>query len=76
LASLLPSDPVVHYNLACSLALVGEQREGVARLRRALELGYSDFEYLACDSDLDNLRDDPAYEALVREYEIHKPDDE
>ena len=39
-------------------------------LRAALEQGYDDFEYLENDGDLDSLRDDPAYVALMREYGI------
>ena len=70
LAELLPTDYVVRYNLACSLAMGGHPREAIAALRAALENGYDDFEYLESDSDLDPLRDDPAYRALMREYGI------
>ena len=70
LAELLPTDYVVRYNLACSLAMGGYRREAIAALRAALEQGYDDYEYLESDSDLDALRDDPAYRALMREYGI------
>jgi len=70
LAQLLPTDYVVRYNLACSLAMGGYRREALAALRAALEQGYDDYEYLETDSDLDTLRDDPAYRALMREYGI------
>jgi predicted Zn-dependent protease len=70
LAELLPTDYVVRYNLACSLAIGGYRREAVAALRAALENGYDDFEFLESDNDLDSLRDDPAYRALLREYGI------
>ena len=39
-------------------------------LGRAMQFGYEDFEHLEFDSDLDNLRDLPAYHALLREYGI------
>jgi len=70
LAELLPHDYVVRYNLACSLAVGGFTGEAIAALRAALERGYDDFEYLESDSDLDSLRDEPAYRALMREYGI------
>ncbi|MBI2827457.1 MAG: hypothetical protein HYX69_22510 [Planctomycetia bacterium] len=70
LAELLPADCIVRYNLACSLAMGGHRREAIAALRAALERGYDDFEYLDADSDLDALREDPAYRALLREYGI------
>lgn len=70
LAELLPGDFVIRYNLACSLAVGGHRREAIQALRAALEQGYDDFEYLETDSDLDALRDDPAYRALMREYGI------
>ncbi len=70
LARLLPEDYVVRYNLACSLAMGGYRKEAIAALRTALENGYDDFEYLETDSDLDSLRDDPTYRALLREYGI------
>ncbi len=68
LAALLPHDCVVQYNLACSLALMGLRREAMAALRCALEAGYDDFDYLEADSDLDALREEPVYQALLREF--------
>lgn len=68
LAALRPDDCVVSYNLACSLALTGQRRDALKTLRRALEAGYDDFEYLHLDSDLDALRELPAYKALLREF--------
>jgi len=70
LADLLPTDGVVRYNLACSLASSGLRDEALEALRRALETGYDDFEYMEQDSDLDSLRQDPAYRALLREFDI------
>ncbi len=70
LAKLLPADFVVRYNLACSLAVGGFRREAIAALRKALEQGYDDFEYLENDGDLDSLREDPTFHALLREFGI------
>jgi tetratricopeptide (TPR) repeat protein len=68
LVLLLPDDSVVHYNLACSLALLGEPREAIAALRRSLECGYRDLAYLKIDADLDTLRDEPDFQTLLSDY--------
>lgn len=69
LAELAPADCIVHYNLACSLAMTGSRCEALAALRCALESGYDDFDYLETDADLDGLRQEPAYRALMKEFQ-------
>jgi tetratricopeptide (TPR) repeat protein len=69
LAELLPDDCVVQYNLACSLAMIGQRDEAIESLRKALEQGYRDFDYLHADGDLDGLRGEAAFKRLLREYE-------
>ena len=39
LVSLKPDDPIVHYNLACSLSLTGQVKEALSELKRAVLLG-------------------------------------
>ena len=65
LVELFPRDCAVCYNLACSLAMVGKANEAMETLRRALELGYDDFAYMAADSDLDSLRDFRGFRAMM-----------
>jgi Flp pilus assembly protein TadD len=65
LVRLVPDDPTVHYNLACSLALLGRKQIALDALERALGLGYSDGAHLTVDPDLDGLRDEPRFRALV-----------
>jgi Flp pilus assembly protein TadD len=69
LVTLAPEDPTVHYNLACSLALVGEGSAALDALERAVELGYRDAEHLLVDEDLAALRETPRFVRLVRELE-------
>ncbi len=66
LAELRPRDPIVQYNLACSYALVGAVDEGIVALARAVELGYDDLDHLVNDRDLDALRSDARFDALVK----------
>ena len=68
LAALCPSDAVAHYNLACSLARCGRQGDAIESLRLAFEAGYSDFEYLESDADLDTLRRMPAFRDLLARF--------
>ena len=69
LVQLRPSDPLAHYNLACSFCLVKKHDLAFKTLRRALELGYRDFRYLKEDRDLDAIRHDPRFRQLLREFE-------
>jgi tetratricopeptide (TPR) repeat protein len=66
LASLRADDPVVHYNLACSLSLTCHEEEALEALRRAIELGYDDFAHLEKDADLENVREHPGFEEVRR----------
>lgn len=66
LARLVPTDPTVHYNLACSLALLSLKDEALGALERSVDLGYDDPEYLLADEDLATLRGEPAFATLIR----------
>jgi tetratricopeptide (TPR) repeat protein len=69
LIQLRPNDPLAHYNLACSYALLKRAELAIKTLRRAVELGYRDFRYMREDHDLDSIRHDPRFRQLLREYE-------
>jgi Flp pilus assembly protein TadD len=73
IVGLEPSNPVHHYNLACSLSLKENHEEALAVLRSALELGYTDFKWMSEDTDLDNLRQLPEFNALVDEFKSQPP---
>ncbi len=65
LAKLRSDDPIVHYNLACSYALLGKKKEAFSTLIQAIKLGYSDFNHLRKDPDLKILHDDRRFQKLV-----------
>ena len=69
LIQLRPTDPLAHYNLACSYALLKRPDQALKTLRRAVELGYRDFRYMREDRDLDSIRHDPRFRQLLRDYE-------
>ena len=68
LIHLRPNDPLAHYNLACSYALLKKPDQAIKILRRAIELGYRDFGYMSEDTDLDSIRHDPRFRQLLREF--------
>ncbi len=69
LVLLRPNDPLAHYNLACSYALLHRHEQALKMLRKAVEMGYRDFRYMKEDRDLDSIRQDPRFRQLIREFE-------
>lgn len=66
LVSLVPENSTVHYNLACSLALLERPDEALDALQRAVDLGYADPDHLEGDSDLTSLRDSGRFQEILR----------
>jgi tetratricopeptide (TPR) repeat protein len=65
LVRLRPNDQVALYNLACSYSMVGLVDASLELLRRAIESGYDEFEYMQHDADLETLRRDPRFKELL-----------
>ncbi|MFZ9682754.1 MAG: TPR end-of-group domain-containing protein [Cephaloticoccus sp.] len=63
----LPENPTAHYNLGCSLALMKRPTDALRALRRAIELGYSDADWMEQDPDLKDLRKRPEFGALLQQ---------
>ena len=66
LTLLLPNDPIVHYNLACSYNLLHMKKEALQSLRRAIALGYCDLHQIVTDKDLASLHGDRSFHRLIR----------
>ncbi len=58
-------EPVVLYNVACFYAMQGDKDRSLELLTRAVEQGWGDRAWLETDSDLDSLRADPRFTALL-----------
>lgn len=65
LLALEPENPVVHYNLACSYALLGRRDDALGALEAAVQRGYDDGPHLAGDEDLVSLHSEPRFRALL-----------
>lgn len=66
LVKIKPSDPVARYNLACSYSLLKNTERALSELEKAIELGYSDYIHLRSDKDLDNIRNEARFKAVVK----------
>lgn len=65
LVKALPDDPMVRYNLACSLCLNGRPLEALDTLEEAAQLGYDDAAHMLLDEDLAALRKDQRFQRLA-----------
>jgi tetratricopeptide (TPR) repeat protein len=65
LVRLQPSDPIAHYNLACSFSNLGRVDDAFRSLERAFDLGYRDIRFLREDPDLENVRRDRRFDAFL-----------
>ena len=66
---LKPNDEIALYNLACAYSLAGKKAEAVEYLRKSVEAGYSNFDHIKRDTDLDNIREEEGYKKLFEDKE-------
>jgi hypothetical protein len=64
LSKLMPDDPMVLYNLACSYSLTKRLEQAASALLRALDRGYNDYQWLLKDPDLLNLREHDLFKGI------------
>lgn len=64
------SDPIAFYNLACCYALDNKKKEALKNLRTfaelALKKGYRNFAFIKTDKQLDNLRKEKEFLAILK----------
>ena len=60
-----PQYPMLAYNLACCESLSGRTAEAIAHLRQAVEAAEKFRTDARSDPDLDPIRDEPAFKALI-----------
>lgn len=66
---LKKNDKGDYYDAACLYSIMGEKEKSISYLRKALELGYRRFAHIKRDRDLNNIRNEETYKALIEEYE-------
>ncbi|MCI0355343.1 MAG: protein kinase [Acidobacteria bacterium] len=63
--TMRPKDSNILYNAACTYGILQKKAEALALLKRAIEAGNRNVDWIARDPDLECLHDDPEFEALV-----------
>jgi tetratricopeptide (TPR) repeat protein len=61
-----PDISEIWYNYACALSRNNNINEGLAALRKVVELGYENIAWILRDPDLENLRKDDRFKGLVK----------
>jgi tetratricopeptide (TPR) repeat protein len=67
LVRLQPENATARYNLACSLALSERPVDALEALRQAVDLGYTDYEWMRQDPDLKPIAHDPSFQEILLE---------
>lgn len=67
-AKLYPNDNASYYNLACGFSLSNDTNTGMKYLKDALDKGFKDYAWLNQDEDISNLRKQPEFAALMKQY--------
>jgi tetratricopeptide (TPR) repeat protein len=65
-SSMDSEDSWVLYNVACVYALLGKIDDAISCLEKAIQNGFGHREWLENDSDLDSLRGDRKFQALLK----------
>jgi len=64
--AIAPDDSVVLYNVACNLAVLGDQDRALDHLEQAIKQGAVSSAWMRNDEDLFSLRDNPRYTDLLK----------
>jgi serine/threonine protein kinase/Flp pilus assembly protein TadD len=62
-----PKDPIIMYYGACLYSRLEEKKQAIELLRKAIENGYENFEWIKRDPDFENIRIEPDYIELMKE---------
>ena len=60
-----PNDPATLFNAACRYARLGDREQALTALEQAIENGYAYKEWIENDPDLESVRNEPRYHAVV-----------
>jgi tetratricopeptide (TPR) repeat protein len=67
LVAATPQYPMLFFNLACCESLAGRTSDALDHLRHAIEMSEEFRQSARDDSDLDPIRDDPAFKQLIND---------
>jgi tetratricopeptide (TPR) repeat protein len=61
-----PDKAETYYNVACMYSRLNRIDESIEWLNKAVDKGYTNWESMKTDSDLDNIRESSAYKKLIQ----------
>lgn len=61
-----PVEPEIYYDRACVLSLRGKTPEAIVELKRAVDAGFREWNWMDRDPDLAAIRSDPGYAEILR----------
>ena len=64
---LSPDDSLMSYNVACLYSRLGEKKQGLVYLQKSIKQGYTNFEWLKRDPDLNNIQNEPEFIELMKD---------
>jgi hypothetical protein len=56
------------YNLSCTYSLLNDKKNAIAYLKRSIDAGWQDFAHIQKDADLDNIRKEASFEAIMKPF--------
>ena len=63
---LQPENNTIYYNKSCVYAKLGKKEKAIQFLKKAIEKGFNDWQYLKSDEDLENIRGTHFYKQLIK----------
>jgi serine/threonine protein kinase/Tfp pilus assembly protein PilF len=63
---LNPTDQLMQYNAACFYSQLGDKKQAIETLKKAISSGYKGYDWMKHDPDLDVLRNEPEFIELMR----------
>ncbi len=67
-----PDCTAAYYDLACYYSLLAKREQSLAAMEMALCKGFTDFEWVLKDPDLEALRQNPEFKLLLKSYRPNK----
>jgi tetratricopeptide (TPR) repeat protein len=62
---IIPDHAIALYNLACAESILGNAKEALDTLEKAVEAGYHDLTHMINDTDFDNIKNTMGFNELV-----------